>query len=188
MIFDITINKKADPVTDLADVSNCIHRLFPQLRCYSAKEMLADDANPDLKVPYTWFDILETPDTKDWASVIRFQYFPEMESIGPFAPIQITEQIGKQFNCDCLCDGEWLNSLISNMDATDPYTTLAFINGKWFFAETAGMKLTGSYFNEEAEITSDEAIQLFSQLDLSTPTCNMYNYFDLIQTTKKNKQ
>lgn len=184
MIFDITLNKTPAPLTDQTDVSGTIQRLFPELRCYSTKEMLADDANPDLSVPYTLFEMLETPDTKEWATVIHFHCFPETERIGPFAPIRITEQISKQFNCDCLCDGEWLNSLISNMDVTDPYTTLAFMNGKWFFADTAGMKLTGPYFNGEAEITGDEAIQLISQLDLSTPTCNMYNYPDIKQITK----
>jgi hypothetical protein len=61
--------------------------------------------------------------------------------------------------------------LISGLDPQDPFWCLALINGDWYFADTSGMELHGSYCEEKPEYND---ISLLQQIDLSSRSVNMF--------------
>ena len=174
MMFDITVDKQLDVKPDFDIVAGVIRRYYPSLNCYNSEMIFNNDKKQDSDNNYTWFDIVSTPDDKTWTSAIDFHFFPDQISSSAFPQIQLTEQISKILNCNCICSS--LTEIVSGLDEHDPYWTVAYVNQQWYFADTANMKLMGPYTDGINETVGDAELNLLYKLNLTNAKTNLYDY------------
>lgn len=174
MMFEITVDKQLDAKTDFDVVAGVIRHYYPFLNCYNSEVVFDEDKKLDADNTYTWFDIVNTPDNKTWMSAIDFHFFPDNISSSAFPQIQLTEQISKILNCNCICSN--LTKIVSGLDEHDPYWTIAYVKQQWYFADTANMKLMGPYTDGINVTAGDAELNLLYKLDLTNPKTSLYDY------------
>ena len=87
------------------------------------------------------------------------------DGFGEFLELKLAESLYKSVGCDVICSD---TSVVSGLDAADPYWAIVLKCGQWYFASTVDTKLMNS--------ESDGQIKYIAKLNLDSPARGMFEY------------
>jgi hypothetical protein len=147
--FEIVLSRTLNP----NEVSGALAKLLPNgLRIDVAQDM---DGLPS--EPGAIWALIDTSNDPAWPCIFNVLVCREECQLTPYPDLRIAMHLGRVFGTDALCD---TYPFVGELDPHDPYWSLAYVEGSWHLASTAGTPLMGPYTDGKKTFQGDGRIQL----------------------------
>jgi hypothetical protein len=109
-----------------------------------------------------WALVCRTDDP-DWPCVLNFLVYADECGLGPWPDLRIADWLFRRLGINTLC-GTY--DFVGKLDPFDPYWSLAYIDGVWFLASTAGTALKGPYTDGVHSSPGDQKVRLVRPVEI----------------------
>lgn len=147
--FDIVLSKPIAP----DDLVAALAELIPPGLRVDVRRDVADLPDEPGAVSAT----VSGTDDPAWPCILKVHMFGEKCRLGPYPDLRIAAYLWERFGADALCD---TYPFVGELDAHNPYWSLACVGGRWHLASTSGTRLMGPHTDGTREFPGDAAIRL----------------------------
>lgn len=113
---------------------------------------------------------VETTADPHWPCTVCVWVCPLDLGLGEYPDLRVAIELCRRLACDALCGNQ---PFLTGLDPHDPYYSIAYIDGSWFLASTAGTRLMGPYSNGKEKFAGDASVRLLHRLEIPADTLRL---------------
>ena len=107
--------------------------------------------------------LVGTTEDPDWPCVFNCLVCRGECGFGPYPDLRIAAWLSRWCGVDSLCS---TYEFVGDLDAHDPYWSLACVGGRWHLASTDGTRLMGPYTDGVRRFPGDQKVRLVRPVEL----------------------